>query len=242
MNKYLQCFKNKFPLSLLIFPCIPGVGYIPFYFVYAIGLLFILLYIIIKIIFWFNHSIVHSDYLSNNQDFIVYVGIAYIAILIVMLTVLFKMRENFLKFNMKKSNDKRFNDLKNNSILKYFISSVGISILVILGIILSWFSLNVIKSLPIIGAFISAILNKLKNTLGQNFIYLMMMWWGWGISVLVGLVPIIGQLIGPFLTFIPQNLLLLFIGISLGCGDYNLDSTNYDHLPLTRQVFDGFRF
>lgn len=242
MNKYLQCFKTKFPLSLFILPCIPGVSYMPFYFVYTIGLIFIVVYLILKTIMWFNYNIILSEYISNNTNFMIYVGIAYIVLLQIALTILFKMRDNFLKFNMKKSKNKNITSLKNNSILKYLTSSIGISILVIMGIILSWFSLNIIESLPIIGSIVSSILIKFKNTLGQNFVYLLMMWWGWGLSFLVGIIPIIGQIISPFLTLLPQNLLLLFIGISIVCGEFNLDSTDYDHLPLTRQIFDGFKF
>ena len=102
MNKYLQCFKTKFPLSLFILPCIPGVSYMPFYFVYTIGLIFIVVYLILKTIMWFNYNIILSEYISNNTNFMIYVGIAYIVLLQIALTILFKMRQ-FSKIQHEKS-------------------------------------------------------------------------------------------------------------------------------------------
>lgn len=203
MNSFKRCFKKKLPYSLLLYPCIPCVGDGNAFYLILASVICLCVYFATKFIF--RHNIKTINHLNNNTWVPYYFAISYaLAMSIVIAILIAKKQHNKKKFKLRK-------------VPSLLISSFGIGIILLLTCLASLKVYDALYHLPIIGPIITNILEIIESYLGTNTPRIIASWWGIALSWLFIFIPLIGPYISSFITLVPQNQFVLYIGYLIVC-------------------------
>lgn len=203
MKNFTKCFRDKFPNSLLVYPCIPGVGDKNGIWLFLASFACLAVFFIIKILY--RNNLLISSFI-NEDDWIPYYFIALHAVIMSIIMTLFivgKLKQDKIK-----------------KAIPIFLNSFGISILMFFSSIISIKTYDLAVFLPIIGRILLVIRYLAERFIGVNGSKVLVGWWGITFSWILSIIPIIGPILGSFLTIIPQNFFLLWIGYVVLCSIY----------------------
>ncbi len=212
-DDFIKCFKEKFPYSLTIVPCVPCMSDTNSFRLWPISFLYLLAYFAIKVIvyfagrFGFSESLSITDWLNHDNNIVIYFFLGHA--LLISITTAWYLSEN--KSNKQKQS-------KSKSFTQLLLPSLGVGILLLISQFISLQFYYWLKYLPLVGSFILSILQFFEGYLGQNAPKIIMGWWGVPFSALLLLIPLIGPLLSGLSTFYPQNSFIMWLGYILVCA------------------------
>lgn len=197
-DSFRLCFKEKFPYSILGYPCLPCAGDESANWLWYASFALLVLFFLLK--FFYRNNFIVSDYLNLNVWTVYYFIIVY-TLLVTGLLILLNLNDD----------DKRENWI---AIIG---NSIGVGILFFVSCFVSMKFYDYLVYFPIFGQIIFKITQLLERWLGRNIPRIIISWWGVSLSPLVALIPLFGPFIAGLLMFVPQNLVLMWFGYILVC-------------------------
>ena len=203
-EQFASCFKAKFPMSLLLYPCLPCSQDEESSLLWWSSFVLMGLFLVLK--WWFRNNMTYADILNHDRWTVYYFIIIYTVMVSGLIAYL----------NLRKLDRRE----KWKSIL---LNSFGIGILFFVGCFVSLKFYDFLVYLPLFGHLLVKLAQLMENWLGPNMPRIFISWWGVPLSPFVMLIPLIGPFLAGALSFFPQNFFLMWIGYILVClGGHSL--------------------
>lgn len=198
MKKFNSCFWEKFPSSILLYPCLPcsqdeNTSLLWFS---SIGLM--VLFLVVK--WWYRYDPKFADILNYDRWTVYYFIISYTLLVSVVIAYL----------NIREPERRE----KWGQII---LNSFGVGIIFFTSCFASLKFYDLLKYLPVFGELLFYLTQLIESWLGPNMPRIFISWWGVSLSPIVMLIPLIGPFLAGAMAFIPQNFFLMWICYILVC-------------------------
>lgn len=197
-DNFKQCFKEKFPYSTLIYPCLPCASDDQSNLLWYASFVLVGLFFLLKVIL--RNNIVWADFLDRDIWAVYYFIMIYTLITIILIIYL----------NLNEEDKRR----RWRAVL---LNSIGVAILFFTSTFVSMKFYDYLVYFPIFGQIIYRITQLIETWTGPNAPRILLSWWGVSLCPLVALIPVVGPFIAGILMFIPQNLFLMWLGYISVC-------------------------
>lgn len=194
LNDFQTCFTEKFPYSILGYPCLPCAGDDQANYLWYLSLVVLISFFLIK---WaIRNNFIYTEWL-NNHYLIPYYFIGFYTLLIGISIAYLNWEEN--KWTIVIPN------------------TVGFAILFSISCLVSLKFYDYLAYLPVFGTLLVKITSLVERWMGRNAPRILVSWWGIALVPVVMLFPVIGPYLAGGLAFFPENLFLMWMGYIYVC-------------------------
>lgn len=194
LANFQTCFAEKFPYSILGYPCLPCAGDNQSNYLWYASLMLLIGFFIIK--FVFRNNLLYAEWL-NNYSLIPYYFIGTYTLIVAVLIIYLNWED------------------EQESVV--ILNTVGFSILFCISCLVSLKFYDYLAYLPVFGTLLVKITNLIEGWFGRNAPRILVSWWGISLVPLIMLIPVVGPYLAGGMAFFPMNLFLMWIGYIYVC-------------------------